>query len=328
MNSKNEHDSPNGLIAEIQRMSTEDGPGLRTTVFFKGCGLRCTWCHNPECISSKPQIHWIESRCIGCQTCLEVCPADALRFCDDGVSINRKRCNVCGLCAQECPSTALELIGVRWQARDLIEELIKDRAYFEKSGGGVTLSGGDPTIQAPFAAAVLSRLKQSGIQTAIDTCGICSNEALELLLPYTDLVLYDIKEIDSEKHEAFTGQPALKVLENLLFICRHLNSNKHSAKLWIRTPIIPDATAREDNIQGIAEFISANIAASVDRWELCAFNNLCRDKYQRLGLKWEFAASELMRKSEMENLAAVARNSGVDPDIVHWSGSTMIEDDG
>jgi len=314
-----------GLIAEIQRMSTEDGPGLRTTVFFKGCALKCTWCHNPECISAKPQIHWIESRCIGCQTCLEICPETALRFSDDRVFINRKQCNACGLCAQECPSTALELIGVYWQPRDLIEELIKDRAYFEKSGGGVTLSGGDPTIQAPFAAAVLRGLKQSGIQTAIDTCGICSNEALELLLPYTDLVLYDIKEIDTAKHQAFTGQPCAKVIENLLFICRYLDSNKHPAKLWIRTPIIPDATAREDNILGVGEFISANIASAVDRWELCAFNNLCRDKYQRLGLKWEFADSELMRKSEMENLAAVARNSGVDPAIVHWSGSTKEE---
>ncbi len=135
-------------ILEIQRMSTEDGPGIRTTVFFKGCSLKCTWCHNPESISARPQIHWVGNRCIDCNTCLEVCPEAALSFSDDRVSINRKPCNVCGLCAEECPSTALELIGLHWQPQDLLEELLKDRAYFEKSGGGVTLSGGDPAIQA------------------------------------------------------------------------------------------------------------------------------------------------------------------------------------
>jgi pyruvate formate lyase activating enzyme len=321
------NDEQTGLIAEIQRMSTEDGPGLRTTVFFKGCGLRCTWCHNPECISSRPQIHWIETHCIGCKTCQEVCPEAALSLSDDGVSINRKLCTVCGLCAEECPSTALELIGVHWQAQDLLEELLKDRAYFEKSDGGVTLSGGDPVLQAPFAAVVLKALKQSGIQTAIDTCGICSNGSLDLLLPHTDLVLYDLKEINPEKHKIFTGKSTTQVLQSLLFIGEYMRSHPLPSRLWIRTPIIPGASARADNIQGIGEFISSHIAPAVERWELCAFNNLCKDKYRRLGLEWALADSDLMSKSEMENLATVARNSGVNPDIVHWSGSTQVEDD-
>ncbi len=316
------YDDQTGLIAEIQRMSTEDGPGLRTTVFFKGCGMRYTWCHNPECISSKPQIHWIETRCIGCETCQDVCPEDALGFSDDGVLINRKSCTLCGVCAEECPSTALELIGESWQPQELLEELLKDRAYFEKSDGGVTLSGGDPAIQASFAAIVLKELKHHGIQTAIDTCGICSNGALELLLPDTDLVLYDIKEIDPEKHKAFTGHSISAVLENLRFIYEYMHSHKAAHRLWIRTPIIPGATNREENIRGIGEFISANINGPLERWELCAFNNLCKDKYRRLGMKWAFKDSELMSKSDMKNLAAAARNSGVNPDIVHWSGST------
>ena len=327
MRNNNHPNNPKGLIAEIQRMSTEDGPGLRTTVFFKGCGMRCTWCHNPECISSKPQIHWIETRCIGCNTCREVCPEAALSFTDDSVFINRKSCSVCGLCTEECPSTALELIGESWQTRDLLDELLKDRAYFEKSDGGVTLSGGDPAIQALFAANLLKELKHHGIQTAIDTCGICSNGALELLLPNTDLVLYDIKEIDPEKHKAFTGNSISTVLENLRFIFEYMHSRNAARRLWIRTPIIPGATDREENIRGIAEFISANINGSVERWELCAFNNLCKDKYRRLGMAWAFKDSELMSKSEMENLTAVARDSGVNPDIVHWSGSIRHEDE-
>jgi len=125
-------------ILEIQRMSTEDGPGIRTTVFFKGCSLKCTWCHNPESISAHPQIHWIGNRCIGCKTCLEVCPEGALSFSRDGYTIDRSQCTGCGICAEECPSTALELLGQPWYLEDLYSEVVKDQTYFEKSGGGVT----------------------------------------------------------------------------------------------------------------------------------------------------------------------------------------------
>jgi pyruvate formate lyase activating enzyme len=143
MKNVDNHDNPKGLITEIQRMSTEDGPGIRTTAFFKGCALKCTWCHNPECISSTPQIHWIESRCIGCKTCLDVCPRNALDFIAQGISINRDLCDNCGLCAEDCPSAAMELVGKAWKSDDLIGELIKDKAYFEASRGGITLSGGE-----------------------------------------------------------------------------------------------------------------------------------------------------------------------------------------
>jgi pyruvate formate lyase activating enzyme len=328
MKSENNLNSPHGLIAEIQRMSTEDGPGIRTTVFFKGCSLKCIWCHNPECISSKPQIHWIDSRCIGCKTCLDVCPKGALTSSSSGISILRERCDTCGRCAEECPSTAMEVMGKSWRSNELIDELIKDRAYFETSGGGITLSGGDPTLQAPFAGILLKDLKKSGVQTAIDTCGVCSNGALDKLLPNTDLVLYDIKEMDPQKHRRFTGQSNAKVLDNLLYLCDTMATRGYPKKLWIRTPIVPDTTATEDNIQGIGEFLSANVGTLISRWELCAFNNLCRDKYQRLGLDWIFKDSELLSESEMAYLTEVARNTGINPDIVHWSGSTKIEDDG
>jgi pyruvate formate lyase activating enzyme len=327
MESLENQSTPLGLIAEIQRMSTEDGPGIRTSAFFKGCALKCTWCHNPECISSTPQIHWIETRCIGCKTCLDMCPHNALVFIPQGISIDRDLCDNCGLCAEECPSTAMELVGTTWKSDDLIGELIKDKAYFDASGGGITLSGGDPTLQAPFAAMLLKNLKQQGIQTAIDTCGVCSSGALDRLMPHTDLVLYDLKEIDAEKHRTFTGQSNAVVFESLIFIYEYMVARRHPGQLWIRTPIIPGATAREDNIRGIGDFIAANLGEVINRWELCAFNNLCKDKYRRLGLDWEFKGSQLMSASEMENLADVARKSGVNPDIVHWSGSTIIDDD-
>jgi pyruvate formate lyase activating enzyme len=315
-----------GTILEIQRMSTEDGPGIRTTVFFKGCSLQCLWCHNPESISPKPQLHWIGTRCIDCKTCLEMCPEKALSFSAEGNHIDRSLCTGCGLCAQECPAAALELLGRHWTVGDLTAEILKDRAYFEKSGGGTTLGGGEPTLQATFCRDLLQRLKASSIHTALDTCGMCSQRSLAELLPYTDLLLYDIKEIDSQKHCHFTGSPNEKILENLNYVQRCMQSEGYPQELWIRTPVIPAATDTEENIHGIGRLIAARLNGLVSRWELCAFNHLCRDKYLRLDLDWGYKDSEPLSQSLMEKMAATAKHSGVDPNIVHWSGSTKLEE--
>jgi len=319
------HPNPKATILEIQRMSTEDGPGIRTTIFLKGCSINCLWCHNPESISPHPQIHWISNQCIGCKICLEVCPEGALRFAADGNRIDRNLCTGCGLCAEECPGDALVLLGQSWELDDLFQEIIKDRAYFETSGGGVTLGGGEPTLQARFSRLLLKKFKAAGIHTALDTCGMCSPEALEGLLPYTDLLLFDLKEIDPKKHEKFTGVNNDRILKNLTRVGDYMQSNGHPGELWIRTPIIPDATVTDENIRGIGKFIAANLDGLVKRWELCAFNNLCKDKYSRLDLTWAYKDYELLSKLQMEKMAAVARNSGVDPAIVLWSGSTKLE---
>ena len=313
-------------VLEIQRMSTEDGPGIRTTVFFKGCSLKCAWCHNPESISVHPQVHWIENRCIGCKTCLEVCPEGALTFSEDGNRIDRDLCSGCGVCAEECPAAALELLGSRWVLADLIAEVIKDRTYFVKSGGGITLGGGEPTLQARFSEHLLKELKARHIHTALDTCGLCARKELEKLLPYTDFLLYDIKEMAPEKHRALTGSTNTGILENILFVRECMESGGYPKELWVRTPIIPGATATEENIRDIGRFIAANLDGSVSRWELCAFNNLCKDKYLRLDLNWDFKDCGLLSRLFMEKMAAVARNSGVNPDIVFWSGSTKLEE--
>jgi len=314
-------------VLEIQRMSTEDGPGIRTTVFFKGCSLRCIWCHNPESISPKPQVHWIGTRCIGCRTCIDVCRSGALSLEQDGMEIDRSRCIGCGTCAEECPSTAMEILGKEWTLDDLTHEVIKDRAYFEKSEGGVTVSGGEPGMQAQFVAKFLKSLREKGLHTALDTCGLCSREAFDLLLPYSSMVLYDLKEIDPEKHKKFTGETNEKIFRNILYVSEYMESHLYPATLWIRTPIIPGLTAREENIAGIGRFITENLKGVVDRWELCAFNNLCRDKYIRLGLEWMLKDSLLLKKDFMETLAGTAKSSGVDPDIVFWSGSTRLEEE-
>jgi pyruvate formate lyase activating enzyme len=327
MTAHNEHHNREGTVFEIQRMSTEDGPGIRTTVFMKGCTLKCTWCHNPESISPEPQVHWIGSRCIGCKRCIEVCPVGALLFDSGGISIDRDLCTGCGICAEECPSTAMELLGKKWTVGSLIDELIRDRVYFEKSGGGITIGGGESTMQSAFVSSLLKGLKAKGIHTAIDTCGLTKKESLDMILPYTDLVLYDIKEINPDKHRAFTGSTNERILDNLIYISEYMNTHVSPKEMWIRTPIIPITTAREDNIRGIGLFIAKHLGNAVKRWELLSFNNLCKDKYLRLGLEWEFSESELLSKAYMEKLTGIARHSGVNPEIVQWSGMTKLEGD-
>ncbi|MBN2758308.1 MAG: glycyl-radical enzyme activating protein [Bacteroidales bacterium] len=299
-------------------MSTEDGPGIRTSIFMKGCGLGCTWCHNPESISFKSELQWLKASCISCNICIDTCSQNALLSSAKGIEINRDNCTACGECVEECPSAALEMLGQDTGVDELVKEVLKDRIYFEKSNGGVTVSGGEPALQADFTAEFLEKLKQEGIHTAFDTCGFSSKESYEKILPYVDLILFDIKEIDAEKHEEFTGKSNEKIFENLLYISGYIKN--HKTELWIRTPIIPETTATNENIIGIGKFIAENDIQTT-RWELCAFNNLCNDKYERLGKKWDFEQYGLFKSETLEHFTKLAKKSGVNPEIVISSGS-------
>ena len=274
-----------------------------------------------------PEIQWLESRCIGCRTCVNLCPEKALSFTEEGIQITRELCTNCGVCSEECPSTAMELLGTRWNLDDLVGEVKKDRVYFEKSGGGITASGGEPALQADFVAAFFKKLKETGIHTALDTCGFYAQKALDKILPHSDLILYDVKEIDPVKHNNFTGSSNELILNNLIYICEYMKTHDNPCDLWIRTPVIPGATETEENIAGIGTFIATRLKGRVAKWELCSFNNLCMDKYRRLGLNWSFKESPLLTKSRMEELTDIARNSGVDQDIVCWSGPVELEKD-
>jgi len=307
-----------GLVFNIQQFSTEDGPGIRTTVFLKGCPLRCAWCHNPEGMSPGPDLVWFDVRCIGARECLTACPLAALELSAQGMAIDRARCDLCGRCAEACPAAALEVIGKRWSADALLHEVLKDRAFYETSGGGVTFSGGEPMMQRGFLQQVLPGCKDNGLHVALDTCGAFPWEAYQRMLPWVDLVLLDIKLMDGARHKAATGAGNEVILEN----ARRLAAT--GVPTWIRTPVIPGYTDDLDNLRAIGCFIRDELP-NVERWDLLAYTNLGRPKYERLDLPYALGEAPLLPRAKMDicwqeavRLVPVAR----------WSGATKLAADG
>lgn len=315
-------------VVNVQRMSTEDGPGIRTTVFLKGCSLACAWCHNPESIAMESEVVWHEWKCIDCDACNAVCTESALTRLGKEVILDRERCIGGSACADACPASAIERIGTERELEGLVAEVARDRTFFARSGGGVTVSGGEPGVQARFVTAFLARLRRLGIHTALDTCGMCSELAIAEMSTEADLVLYDLKEIDSERHRAFTGRPNERILANLDALAARMRDEGRPRELWIRTPLVPGATATEENVKGIGAFIAERLGDVVARWELCAFNNLAADKYRRLGRVWDFEDVELLSREDLARLGGIAAGSGVDPSIVLVTGPVRVECEG
>lgn len=304
-----------GLIFNIQLHSTEDGPGIRTSIFMKGCPMRCPWCHNPEGIKPFPELIWYEARCLGAKDCLRVCPRKALHLSPEGLIINRRLCDACGECARACPASALEVIGKTYTVDELAAKALQDRVFYEKSGGGVTLSGGEASLQADFCLSLMETLKAEGIHLALDTCGGTSWPNLQRLVDRADLVLYDLKLMDSDQHRKLTGISLELVLDNAREI------SKSGKPIWVRTPIIPGVNDTEENIRETARFIDENLP-TVERYDLLAFNNTCASKYQRLGLNWNLEKEGLIREETMERLIDAAKEEGLG--FVHWSGLTRL----
>jgi pyruvate formate lyase activating enzyme len=306
-----------GIVFNIQRFSTEDGPGIRTTVFVKGCPLSCLWCHNPEGISPKPELMWYGVRCIGALDCIEVCPEGALELTPDGMVIDRNKCTVCGLCEEACPSAAMEVIGVEYTPDEIFKEVVKDEAFYRNSGGGVTLGGGDPAINPEFSTELLRLCKEANIPTAIDTTGAFNSKTYEKILQFTDLILLDLKQMDESIHKETTGVGLANILKNAEIF------GGGDIPIWVRTPIIPGMTDQEENIEKVARFITEKMPV-VERYELLAFNNLCTDKYKRLDLNFSLTDAPLIESDHMEKLVEIALKEGVKD--VRWSGATKLED--
>jgi pyruvate formate lyase activating enzyme len=300
------------VIFNIQRFSTEDGPGIRTTAFFKGCPLHCAWCHNPEGMSAGPELVWHDVRCIAARDCLLACPEGALELSPSAMRIDRARCTACGKCAQACPAAALEVIGHSWEPDELLAEVQKDVIFFETSGGGITLSGGEPMAQAEFVLEFCRLCRGVGLHVALDTCGIMPWSLYEELLPWVDLVLYDLKLRDPGRHYAATGVDNARILEN----ARHISAA--GMPIWVRTPIIPGYTADEENITALAEFIATQLP-TVQRWDLLAYTNLGQPKYRRLDREYALTGVPLPSREQMEALHAVAVRR---VQAALWSGAT------
>lgn len=268
-----------GLIFNIQRFSIHDGPGIRTVVFFKGCPLRCLWCHNPEGqIMRKEMVIW-DDRCIGCKTCVKTCSNSAAE--------DPTKCILCGKCVEECPAGAREIAGKEMRIEEIIMEIEKDRVFYEQSGGGVTFSGGEPLFQYDFLITLLKKCKDKGIHSAIETCGYSPWEILSSVSGCTDLFLYDLKVMDEESHRKFTGVSNRKILENL----KKLSSIHKS--IVVRIPVIPGVNDNFENMNMTSKFVSS---LGIKEVHLLPFHPGGVEKYRRLRKDYKFGVESSQGK--------------------------------
>ena len=315
---------PTVPVVEVSRGTTHDGPGMRTTVFTKGCPLACRWCQNPESIRQKQEIWYDVGKCIECLECANACNNTALEVGETGIKIHRDKCAGCGTCAEACPAKAVTLTGTTWTVDGLLREVMKDKLYYNESGGGVTVSGGEPLLYADFLAEFFYKLRANDVHTAIDTCGSVPEETVMKVISHVDAVLYDIKLLDNVKHEELTGQGNKKILANLNAVAAYIRKihreENRKILLWIRTPLIPDDTATEDNIRKIAKFINNNILDVIERWELCAFNSACAVKYKKMQLPWPYQGAAALKQNEADRIRSSALSQGIPKEKLNVTG--------
>ena len=293
-----------GLISTVQKYSTKDGPGIRDTVFFKGCPLGCLWCSNPELIRCIPDILYTREKCARCGTCIKSCPRGALAFDEESfIAVDRLRCDGCGICAGECPQGALELVGKKITVDELVKELLKDRVFYQTSGGGVTFSGGEPLWQSGFIAQVARKLKAEGIHTILDTAGNVGWCHFEEVLPYIDLVLYDIKAIDTNLHRQLTGQENDLILMNARLLA------EKDVPMRIRLVLIPGLNDSPEELRSRMGVVSE--LKSVQQVDLLPYHRYGAGKYARLGLDYPLADLPEYTDEQMGELMKSVESFGI-----------------
>ncbi len=280
-------------IFDIQRFSVHDGPGIRTTVFFKGCPLRCLWCHNPESLSSFCQMGFYQEKCTLCGCCEAVCANHSIK---DGKHIfNREKCVVCGNCAESCPNKALEKLGYKTTPEEILLEVKKDESFYKNSGGGMTVSGGEPFYQAEALYSLVRSAKEAGLHICIETSGFAKREAVEKIAPFVDIFLFDFKESNDIKHREFTGQSNELILSNLALL------DSLDKEIILRCPIIPSLNDREDHLDSIAKLVATT--KNIRQVQIMAYHRLGLSKYASLGEKNSLDSLESMDKSYKKELA-------------------------
>ncbi len=289
-----------GTIFNIQRFSLHDGPGIRTTVFFKGCNLKCLWCHNPESKGYSPQLAFAANKCIGCLKCEEVCIHGGHSH-DDLKRVNYKNCVACKKCAEICPAGALEIMGRKITAEEAVKEAKKDLAFYS-NGGGITLSGGEPAMQPEFALEILRLSKEEGMHTAMETAGHIPWKIYESFLPYLDMVLFDIKQMDSKKHCEYTSKGNELIHENLKNFCRADNS----VEVIVRLPVIPGFNNETENFLALAKFLKT--LERVPKVEILPYNPLAGAKHPRIGESYGLEIDQKSGNSPEEIVKLLAEN--------------------
>jgi pyruvate formate lyase activating enzyme len=287
------------VIFDIQRYSVHDGPGIRTVVFFKGCPLRCRWCQNPESLQRRPELGFALERCIGCHHCEEACPEGAILR--GTRRIDRARCTVCGECVDPCHAEALRIIGEEWGRDELMEEVLRDRPFYEDSGGGVTLSGGEPLLQIDFLEEFCSSCREEGLSVAVETSGAVPFDSFRRILPFVDLVLYDVKAIDPSLHKAWTGSTNEMILSNLEKLRRS------DLPVIPRVPIVPDHTALPANLDQIA----AHLEGSFQQVHLLPYHGWGEPKRDLVDSPQPTLQLDPPSEAEMEAIGKIFEERGI-----------------
>jgi pyruvate formate lyase activating enzyme len=298
-----------GMVFDIQRYSIQDGPGIRTTVFLKGCPLRCEWCSNPESQNPHPEIMFRSKQCQKSGTCADVCDIGAITLIDGAPSLDRSACTMCVDCVEACPSSALEVSGKPMAVDDVVDECCRDELFYTNSGGGVTLSGGEPLSQPEFSTLVLKACKDRSIHTALDTSGHATWQIMKTVLEYTDLVLFDLKHLSPEKH--FEGTQARNdlILENLR---KTLDSKE--ASVWIRIPVIPGYNDAGPHLQELA-FVVAEMRA--EKVSLLGHHRWGESKYEALGRESPYGGVAVLPRAKLEMVKRVMETKGIEVTIDH-----------
>jgi len=293
-----------GRVFNIQRYSVQDGPGIRTTVFMKGCPLSCQWCHNPEGQSPEPELLVFEHRCIRCGACVTVCPnASAQIPVLEPLRPIPANCSLCGACVAACPTEARQMAGDMMTVDEVLAVVLKDRVFYEDSQGGVTFSGGDPLMQPDFLQALLEACKKVELHTAVDTCGLASRETILALAPLTDLFLYDLKLVDAQKHRQFTGASNQVILENLNYLGRH------HTRVWLRIPVIPGINDAPESMDATAQLAAS--LPGIRQVNLLPYHPSGIAKFQRLGQAYPLAATRPPTQADLDAITNIFKSHGL-----------------